>query len=191
MESMPVIKQAQLNENFLEEFKKFPGGERIQACIQCGTCSGSCPSSHQMDLTPRKMLLMIASGMKEEVLKSNSMWYCVSCYACTARCPREIPVADVMHLLKNETLRGDYGKDKLASPVFYQTFNKMVERHGRINEGKLMTIFALKTNPLKMLPLAPLGIKFLVKGRMPFSTPKVSDMDTFRKALARAREGRR
>ena len=144
-----------------------------------------------MDLTPRKMLLMIASGMKEEVLKSNSMWYCVSCYACTARCPREIPVADVMHLLKNETLRGDYGKDKLASPVFYQTFNKMVERHGRINEGKLMTIFALKTNPLKMLPLAPLGIKFLVKGRMPFSTPKVSDMDAFRKALVRAREGRR
>ncbi|MBK6710249.1 MAG: 4Fe-4S dicluster domain-containing protein [Chloroflexi bacterium] len=49
-------------------------------CIQCGTCGGSCPSGQDMDHTPRQLFAMIRADMRDEVLRSNTPWYCVSCY---------------------------------------------------------------------------------------------------------------
>src|SRR4030042_73962 len=68
--------------------------------LQCGPCGGSCPSGADMDHTPRALFAMINSGMREEVLRSNTPWYCVSCYYCTSRCPKEIPITEIMYTLK-------------------------------------------------------------------------------------------
>jgi heterodisulfide reductase subunit D len=73
-----------------------PGGERVSACYQCGTCSGSCPTASAMDLNPRQILHMLRLGIGERVLASQSIWLCTSCYSCTARCPREIKISDAM-----------------------------------------------------------------------------------------------
>jgi heterodisulfide reductase subunit C len=84
--------------SFLEEvIAATPGDSRLMYCIQCGTCGGSCPSASAMDHTPRSIFAMIRSGMREEVLKSNTPWMCVSCYFCTVRCPQEIHITDIMY----------------------------------------------------------------------------------------------
>src|SRR3989304_5335795 len=57
-----------------------PGGETLITCLQCGTCGGSCPSGPDMDHTPRQLFAMISAGLREEVLQSNTPWYCVACY---------------------------------------------------------------------------------------------------------------
>ena len=72
------------------------GGERVIACYQCGTCSGSCPTAPAMDYNPRRILHMLRLGLGERVLKSQAIWLCTSCYSCTARCPREIKISDTM-----------------------------------------------------------------------------------------------
>ncbi len=72
------------------------GGERIIACYQCGTCSGSCPTASAMDYNPRRILHMLRLGLGERVLRSQAIWLCTSCYSCTARCPREIKISDTM-----------------------------------------------------------------------------------------------
>ncbi len=72
------------------------GGERIIACYQCGTCSGSCPTASAMDYNPRRILHMLRLGLGERVLRSQAIWLCTSCYSCTARCPREIRISDTM-----------------------------------------------------------------------------------------------
>ena len=72
------------------------GGERVVACYQCGTCSGSCPTASVMDYNPRRILHMLRLGLGERVLKSRAIWLCTSCYSCTARCPREIKISDAM-----------------------------------------------------------------------------------------------
>src|SRR5512142_1494324 len=77
--------------NFLDEvIARTPGGERLRLCLQCGTCGGSCPSGPDMDHTPRDIFAMIVAGKRDEVLKSNTFWYCVPCYYCTVRCPQHI-----------------------------------------------------------------------------------------------------
>ena len=74
----------------IEEICAIPGGEGIRLCIQCGTCTASCPNADKMEHTPSELIAMARAGMRKEVLSSNAMWYCLSCYMCTVRCPRGI-----------------------------------------------------------------------------------------------------
>lgn len=69
---------------FVDEISASPGGEEIRLCIQCGTCTASCPNADRMEHTPSQLIAMARADMRQEVLKSNSMWYCLSCYTCTA-----------------------------------------------------------------------------------------------------------
>ena len=71
----------------------------VEACIQCGTCGGSCPSAAAMDHTPRLLFALVRAGMRDEALRSNTPWMCLSCYFCTVRCPHvhPHPGRDVRH----------------------------------------------------------------------------------------------
>ena len=78
--------------NYIEEvIQNTPGDCRLEMCIQCGTCGGSCPSGPDMEHTPRAIFQMIKAGEREAVLKSNTPWYCVSCYCLlyTSPSPRD------------------------------------------------------------------------------------------------------
>ena len=90
---------------FLQEvIDDTPGGERLVHCLQCGSCGGSCPNGADMQYTPRTIFAMINANKREEVLSSNTMWCCVSCYFCTARCPQEIPITEIMYSLKRKSI---------------------------------------------------------------------------------------
>lgn len=80
----------------LAAVKSLRGGDRVIACYQCGTCSGSCPTAPAMDLNPRRILHMLRLGLGQRVLESQAIWLCTSCYTCTARCPREIKIGEAM-----------------------------------------------------------------------------------------------
>ena len=89
----------------LETLLNTPEGRRILTCIQCGTCSGTCPYGEHMDYPPRRIINMLRRGFIEEVFHSDSMLRCVACYACMAKCPRGIRLSDVLlPLVKEQTL---------------------------------------------------------------------------------------
>jgi len=87
---------ASAGEDLVSVLEGVRGAERVIACYQCGTCSGSCPTASAMDYTPRRLLHMLRLGMAGRVLASRSIWLCTSCYSCTDRCPREIKVGETM-----------------------------------------------------------------------------------------------
>ena len=108
--------------SFLDEvIEGTPGGERIVHCLQCGSCGGSCPNGADMQYTPRTLFAMINANQRTEVLTSNTMWCCVSCYFCTTRCPQDIPITDLMYCLKRLAIRDDLAKDTDA-PALAKTF---------------------------------------------------------------------
>lgn len=80
-------------------------GERIRKCLQCGTCSGVCPFGYFMKFPPSKIIGTLRADIFDQVLKSDGVWMCVSCYACTAFCPSQIPItANLMTRVKEEML---------------------------------------------------------------------------------------
>jgi len=85
-------------------------GEMLATCIQCGTCSATCPTASAMDYTPRYLWELLRAGLVAEVLTSRTFWLCLSCYSCTVACPRGIVPSDVMLRLKNLVVQGRGGE---------------------------------------------------------------------------------
>jgi Fe-S oxidoreductase len=105
MVASPIIQKPSFNEIFYSSLNKLPDGERILACLQCGTCSGVCPFGYLMDYPPSKMISALRAGMFERVMKTDMVWMCVSCYACTSSCPAKIPLTlGLMTRAKEELL---------------------------------------------------------------------------------------
>lgn len=147
-------------------------GSKLRACMQCGTCSGSCGSARKMDLMPRQLWNLVQSGSRQEIMESRTFWLCSSCYLCTLRCPRGLPLTDSMAALKRTAIEEGWHTKKKTSSFFYGAFLTTVRKYGRVREGEMMTRYflALK-NPVVPLSFAPLGIRLLMKGKLAVSAP--------------------
>ena len=189
MTTQPVsIQDNHPNLRFLEEVSvRTAGVSRLEMCIQCGTCGGSCPSAADMDHTPRMLFAMIRAGMRDEALRSNTPWVCVSCYHCTVRCPQEVHIADVMYTLKSMAIQAKLFRDSTA-PDFSQTFVDMVENYGRSFEFGLATRHYLKHFPLRLPSMAPMGYGMLTKKRMGLKPKRIENIDQLKAILKRAQE---
>jgi heterodisulfide reductase subunit C len=144
--------------------------EKVRACMQCGTCTASCGSSNAMDYTPRQMWRMVQLGMKEDLFNSRTFWLCSSCYYCTLRCPRGLPLTETIGALKRMAIGEGRFRDK-KSPLFYKTFMNTIRRYGRVREMELMARYFLSLrNPVVPVGFTPLGVKLLVKGKI---TPRM------------------
>ncbi len=180
--------ESELDPTFGETIAKLAYGEKLFSCIQCGTCSATCPVSHYMDYTPRRIIAMVREGFKDDVLHCHTIWLCASCYSCTVDCPREIKITDVMYALKQEALaQGVYPKH-FPIPVLAREFFRGVERYGRSSEGLLMMKFYLKTNPLGALRNLPVAWRLWRTGRLSMWQERTRSKETVRTLLQAVRK---
>jgi heterodisulfide reductase subunit C len=186
-EQQTVLYENAMDPGFLDEVYSIPGGEKIKDCIQCGTCSGSCPVSWAMEETPRQIFAMVRAGMRNEVMESLTIWTCASCYQCAARCPQEIKVTDIMYTLKRMSIRENRRRSKRARALS-EAFVEIVNKYGRNRETELMARFLLAANPLGAFAAAPIGLGLRLHGRLPLGGSKVRRIDSLRKIVAKAQQ---
>ncbi len=174
--------------DFIQEISSMPGGEKINLCIQCGTCSASCPNANKMDYTPREIIAMARAGMREEVLSSNSMWLCLSCYMCTVRCPRGIVPTHIMHALEHLAMRHHMSTKRTRTPTLYRVFSDTVYAAGHIPRFGCMTRFYLQVNPFSALKNIPVAVSLFKHGRMPIKPTRMKPkpLKQFRAILNKA-----
>ena len=175
--------ESELDLSFGEHVAERAYGQKLLSCIQCGTCSATCPLSHYMDYTPRKIIAMTREGFKEEVLNSLTIWLCASCYACTVQCPREIHITDVMYALKREAIARKFYPARNPIPVLAKAFFERVRHDGRNTESRLLITLYLRTNPFKMLKEALLGLHLFRTGRLSLKKEKIKGMKELRNMI--------
>jgi heterodisulfide reductase subunit C len=96
------IKASEIDPKFKYEISKMHGGEKLLRCFQCGTCTSDCPVARFSDTyRPRQIIRMAQLGLRERVLKSDTLWLCAACFTCTDRCPQDVEVASVIRVLRN------------------------------------------------------------------------------------------
>jgi heterodisulfide reductase subunit C2 len=149
-----------------------PVGNQLSTCIQCGTCTASCPSAAAMDITPRKMWRMVQLGMVDEVLHSKTMWLCSVCYQCQARCPRGIPLTETIAKLKQLAIQQQI-KEWHESTTFYLAFAGVMRRYGRMREMEFMARYFMSTNPMEALGYATMGLTLFRRGKIRPELPKL------------------
>ncbi|MHA2008716.1 MAG: CoB--CoM heterodisulfide reductase subunit C [Promethearchaeota archaeon] len=101
-----------LNSDITDRFVD-AGLEIIRACISCGTCSGSCPSGRRTALRTRSLIRKALMGDKS-IFSDINLWFCSTCYTCYERCPRNLPVTDIIIKLRNLAVE----KSEILEPHF-------------------------------------------------------------------------
>ncbi len=156
--------QREAHPDWAHQIAQLPGCEKLFSCIQCGTCSGTCPLSIYMDYTPRRIINLVREGFREDALASQTIWLCASCYSCGARCPQKIQLTDVMYSLKREAIKDGFYPKRFPIPILAREFQRMVSRRGRSSELWLVMRMALKSNPLILATMMGTGWKLFRTG---------------------------
>lgn len=169
------------------------GGDKLNLCMQCGVCSGSCPIGVQMDYGPRKLFQMIRAGMKEEVLTSNTMWNCTSCYRCVVRCPRGVPVTYILQDLAAKAAELGYAKPGNENRNFANAFWKSAKWFGRTDERLVTALyyfsFGFAEGYKRGMANLKIALGFIKAGRMPIGLPhRIKDRKGLQAILAKAAE---
>jgi heterodisulfide reductase subunit C len=172
---------------FEEVMTNTPGDSRLQMCIQCGTCAGSCPSGEDMEHSPRQLFAMIRAGKREEVLASSAPWYCVSCYYCTVRCPQEVSITGIMYTLKSMAIKEGKYKEPAGADLS-QSFVSNVENYGRSFELGLATRNFLQHSPMELVRMAGMGWGMLSRERLDLTPHRIENLDQLQAILTRAKE---
>jgi quinone-modifying oxidoreductase subunit QmoC len=174
-------------------YRNIQGGDRLPLCMQCGACSGSCPIGVQMDYGPRKLFMMIRAGMKEEVLRSDTLWNCTSCYRCVVRCPRGVPVTYILQDLAAKSAQLGYAPAQVENVRFARSFWWTSKWLGRTDE-RLVTAryyfsFGLAEGVRRALDNLRIALGMVRGGRMHLGMPhRIRDRRGLRAILARAAE---
>ena len=164
--------QREADQEWSDRMCSQPGCERLPSCIQCGTCSGTCPLSIYMDYTPRRIIQLVREGFRDEALSCQTIWLCASCYSCGAHCPQQIKITDQMY------------PPRFPAPVLSQEFFKMVRSRGRSSETWLILRLALKSNPLILLTMMRTGWELFRTGRMSLKMERIKRTGELKRLFA-------
>ncbi|MCL4798379.1 MAG: 4Fe-4S dicluster domain-containing protein [Burkholderiales bacterium] len=188
---------AKYRNSFLREVEeRVDEGEWVKMCMQCGVCAGSCPFGPHWEHSPQKIFMMIRAGKREEVLASDSMWMCTSCYNCVVRCPRKLPITTIMHGLATYAHRLGLAPKNQPTRDFSVIFWENFTRNGRANEIRLMLRLWFKdgigAGIRKALAMKDVGLGMLRAKRMSpleiFGGHGVKDVKGFQAMIRKAQE---
>ena len=142
-------------------------GNNYACCYQCGKCTAGCPAGGFMDNPPARIMRLVQAGYVEEAMQSDSLWYCIGCMTCTARCPQNMEIAGTMDAVREMALKsGIVSSDKAKKLVtaFHTSFLNTVRKSGRLQELALVNSYKLRTRTF--LQDAGAGLKMMKQGKI-------------------------
>ncbi|MBR3971012.1 MAG: 4Fe-4S dicluster domain-containing protein [Ruminococcus sp.] len=80
-------------------------GVNVRKCMRCGKCTATCPSYAEMEYHPHQFVYMVEKGDIEPLLNSDSLYKCLTCFACVERCPRGVEPAKVVEAVRLTAVR--------------------------------------------------------------------------------------
>ena len=167
------IRATEINPKFKYEIAQMHGGEKLMRCFQCGTCTSDCPIARFSDTyRPRQIIRMAQLGLKDRVLKSDTLWLCAACFTCTDRCPQDVEVASVIRVLRN--LAAEQG---IVPRVFTEEGSSILESG-----------YAYRIPELRLKKRETLGLPPLPKGNVESIRKTLHDVGFFKKCVEKKGE---
>ncbi len=152
-------------------------GVAVSKCYQCGICSAGCPLSGEMDFPPSYVMRMLQTGepeLEEKVLRSFTIWVCLTCEMCYARCPMSIDIPQMMDFLRQKSLRQNKVHPEARKILaFHKSFLDSIRATGRLYEIGLLMDYKART--LKVMQDMSLAPKMLVRGKLNIMPEMIKD----------------
>jgi heterodisulfide reductase subunit C2 len=141
---------------------------KVTRCYQCGKCTAGCPLASEMDYPPSMVMRMLQTGnpeLEDKVLRSFSIWVCLTCEMCFARCPMSIDIPKMMDQLRQKSLLENKANKKAKTIIaFHKSFLDSIHYTGRLYEIGLFVDFKART--LKIFDDMVLAPAMLKRGKL-------------------------
>ena len=111
-----------MQDNNMKETILRISGVDVLKCMRCGKCSGTCPSYDEMEYHPHEFVYMVEKGQIEPLMKSKSIYTCLSCFACVERCPRDVEPAKLVEAIRLAVIR-QQGENHLKPETIPEVLN--------------------------------------------------------------------
>ena len=102
--------------NKCEEIRLISGVNPLK-CMKCGKCSASCPAFEKMDIKPHQFVSYVVNEDIEALASCESLWYCLSCFACVERCPRDVMPGKLVDAARQVVVRQKGGNYLSANEI--------------------------------------------------------------------------
>ena len=106
-----------MNNKYLQEDIIRMSGVNPRKCMRCGKCTATCPAFDEMEYHPHQFVSMVENGDIEPLLKSESLYRCLTCFACVERCPRSVEPAKLVEAVRLTAIRAQGANRMTANDV--------------------------------------------------------------------------
>jgi heterodisulfide reductase subunit C2 len=117
-------------------------------CYQCGKCSAGCPMAFESDLRPHQVMRRVMNGPRERALRDESIWLCLTCETCSARCPNDCDPARVIDAVRELAIESGEAVMPRTIAAFHKAFLEQIRSNGRLHEMGLVMEYKLRTGDL-------------------------------------------
>lgn len=103
-----------MNNKYIRDEVIRESGVNPKKCMKCGKCSATCPAYDEMEYHPHQFVSMVENGDIEKLLNSESLYKCLSCFACIDRCPRGVQPAKLVEAVRLNKIRAQ-GENRMTA----------------------------------------------------------------------------
>jgi heterodisulfide reductase subunit C2 len=153
-------------------------GQNPAECYQCGKCSAGCPMAVETRLRPHDVMRLIGGDRREALLQGDSIWLCLTCETCTARCPNGCDPARMIDALREMSI----ARAPRAIGAFHRSFLDQVKANGRMFELGLVIQYKLRSGMLLNDALSTPGL--ISRGKLKFVPSPIKGVADVRRIFA-------
>ncbi|HVN32722.1 MAG TPA: 4Fe-4S dicluster domain-containing protein [Thermoanaerobaculaceae bacterium] len=157
-------------------------GRNPACCYQCGKCSAGCPMAEETSLRPHDVMRLVNLDAREKLLSSDSIWLCLTCETCVARCPNQCDPARTIDALREMAIADERPVPRPIA-AFHKSFLDQVRLTGRMFELGLMVEYKLRTGSFLADMTAAPGT--VARGKLSFVPHAIGGVEEVRRIFER------
>lgn len=123
-------------------------GVNAATCYQCGKCSAGCPMASESDLRPHNTMRLVIQDRRDQALRDQSIWLCLTCETCSARCPNACDPARVIDALREMSIESGVADIPRSIGAFHTAFLEQIRANGRLHEVGMVMQYKLRSGEL-------------------------------------------
>lgn len=154
-------------------------GINVATCYQCGKCSAGCPMAAECDLRPHNVMRKAMTGRRDDLMKDESIWLCMTCETCTARCPNGCDPARVIDAVREIAAESGISPQQRNLRAFHKSFLEQVRISGRLFEAGFMVTYKMRSGTLFQDALAAPGM--VTRGKLHALPSRIKDTENLRR----------
>lgn len=162
-------------------------GADAAACYQCGKCSAGCPMASESDLRPHDLMRLVVQNRRAQALADPTIWLCLTCETCSARCPNGCDPAGVIDALRDMSIAAGSADIPRRIAAFHTAFLAQIRATGRLHEVGMVMEYKLRSGDLvKDVASAPL---MLTRGKLSLRGERIEGLDEIKRIFAKCEAG--